>query len=301
MNNTQHLQKQLLSQAFKQLKRQPKLLQISLFWLPTLFGLFIILGTLAYVYESEVARPQMAYMGVPKTQNDWEMLTHTLRNDGYMVGYSEKLGNPLWVTYRVTQNRKKFGKRGEFHADWRSLRHVTTDDYRRTGYDRGHMAPNYLIASRYGRTAQLQTFLMTNITPQKHKFNAKIWQRLEEVSADVFSKEFKSFWVVTGPIFDAKPKTLKGSKIAIPTAFYKIFVRPAIDDKPPIALAFIMPQTAKPNDSLLKYVVPIDEVEKRTGIDFFWKLKDTVENKLEAHSNIKAWGLPAVANRPSRY
>ncbi|MPQ76599.1 DNA/RNA non-specific endonuclease [Hydrogenovibrio sp. JE_KL2] len=294
-------QKQLLKEAFRQLKLQPKILQISFFWWPTILGFALLIGGLKYVYETEYARPQMAYMGVPKTQNNWQNLTHTLRNDGYMVGYSEKYGNPLWVTYKVTQNQKKLGKRGEFHADWRSLRHVTSDDYRRTGYDRGHMAPNYLIGSRYGREAQLQTFLMTNITPQKHNFNAKIWQRLEEVSADVFSKQFPSFWVVTGPIFSQNPKMLKGTDIAIPTAFYKIFVRPSVDGNPPIALAFIMPQTAKPDDSLMKYVVTIDEVEQRTGIDFFWKLNDTVENKLEAHSNINAWGLPAVANRPSRY
>lgn len=290
-----------LNQAFQLLKLQPLMMQLLFFWIPSLFGFLVLAAGLYYVYETEVAQPKMAYMGVPKTQNDWQNLTHTLRNDGYMVGYSETFGNPLWVTYKVTQSHKRIGKRPRFEADWRSLRHVTWADYRGTGYDRGHMAPNYLIGSRYGREAQCQTFLMTNITPQKHQFNSKIWQRLEEVSADVFSKHFKSFWVVTGPIFGQKPKTLKQTHIAIPKAFYKIFLRPAVDDKPPIALAFIMPQTAKPKESLLKYVVSIDTVERETGIDFFWQLDDTVENRLEAHSNIQAWGLPAAANRPSRY
>lgn len=301
MTSNRNYQKILLNQALHQFKSQPWLLKVVFFWLPTLFGFVLLSAGLYYVYDTEVAQPKMAYMGVPKTQNNWQNLTHTLRNDAYMVGYSERLGNPLWVTYQVTQQHKRIGKRPKFEADWRSLRHVTWADYRGSGYDRGHMAPNYLIGSRYGREAQKQTFLMTNITPQKHRFNSKIWQRLEEVSADVFSKHFKSFWVVTGPIFATKPKSLKGTSIAIPKAFYKIFLRPAENGKPPIALAFIMPQTAKPKDSLLKYVVSIDEVEKQTGIDFFWQLDDTVENTLEAHSNSQAWGLPAVANRPSRY
>lgn len=281
--------------------QQPKLLQISLFWLPFIGGFALIAGGGIYFYESKVARPAMSYMGVPITQNDWNNLTHTLRNDGFMLGYSEKLANPLWVTYQVTQNKEKYGKRPGFKTDWRSLAHITTDDYKGSGYDRGHMAPNHVIASRNGRSAQLDTFLMTNITPQKPKFNQKIWQRLEEVSANHFSKQFDDFWVVTGPIFSKKPKTLKKAPVAIPKAFYKIFVRPAQGDQPPVALAFIMPQTAKPKDSLMKYVTTIDEVEKQTGINFFWRLDDKVEDALEASKNHQAWSLSKVAKLPSRY
>lgn len=286
---------------FKELAKQPKLLQISFFWLPVIFGFTLLAGGLKYVYETEVARPAMTYMGVPQSSQDWSNLTHTLRNNGFMIGYSEKLANPLWVTYRVTQTKKHYGKRPSFQADWRSLAHIRHEDYTGSGYDRGHMAPNYVIASRYGYSAQKDTFLMTNITPQKPSFNQKIWQRLEEVSADFFSKQFGTFWVVTGPIFDSNPKTLKNAPVAIPKAFYKIFIRPQKEENPIIALAFIMPQDAKPKDSLLNYVTTIDEVEKQTGIDFFWQLEDSLESSLEASKNAQAWSLEKVANLPSRY
>lgn len=295
--NTSHLIRLL----FKELAKQPKLLQISFFWLPVIFGFVLLAGGLKYAYEMEVARPAMTYMGVPKTNHDWQNLTHILRNKGFMLGYSEKLANPLWVTYKVTQTKVKYGKRPHFEADWRSLTHIRHEDYTGSGYDRGHMAPNYVIASRYGYEAQKETFLMTNITPQKPSFNQKIWQRLEEVSADVFSKQVGTFWVVTGPIFDTHPKTLKNTPIAIPKAFYKIFIRPEIDGKPTIALAFILPQNAKPKDSLLNYVTTIDEIEQQTGIDFFWQLEDTVEMPLEASKNDQAWSLEKVASLPSRY
>lgn len=294
-------QKTLLTLFFKHLRKQPKLLQLTFFWLPSLFGLMLLFAGLGYVYETSFARPAMAYMGVPKTTDDWHNLTHTLRNDAYMVGYSETLANPIWVTYKVTRDKQKYGKRPRFETDWRTLSRVSYNDYRHSGYDRGHMAPNYVIASCYGRAAQQQTFLMSNITPQKPAFNQKIWQRLEEVSADHFSQAFPTFWVVTGPIFDAKPKTLKHTRIAIPKAFYKIFVRPGTTDNPPIALAFIMPQTAKPTDSLMKYVTTIDAVEQQTGIDFFWQLPDHIENRLEATKTPDAWQLPSFANLPSRY
>ncbi|WP_127118934.1 DNA/RNA non-specific endonuclease [Thiomicrospira sp. S5] len=294
-------QKRLLNTLFSELSKQPKLLQLTFFWLPTLFGLLLLIGGLKYVYEVEVARPQMAYMGVPKTQNNLQTLTHVLRNDGFMLAYSEALANPVWVTYKVTPNTVPYGKRPRFEADWRSLAYIRHSDYTGSGYNRGHMAPNYVIASRYGFAAQKETFLMTNITPQKPQFNQKIWQRLEEISADFFPKQFGDFWVVTGPIFDADPKRFQKAPIAIPKAFYKIFIRPSDDGKAPVALAFILPQTAKPKDSLLKYVTTIDAVEAQTGIDFFWQLDDAIEHSLESSQNPQAWSLSQVANLPSRY
>jgi endonuclease G len=291
----------LLILGFKAIRQQPKLIQLSFFWLPFVGGLALIIGGGLYFYETKVAQPKMAYMGVPISQNNWQNLTHTLRNEAYLAGYSEKFANPLWVTYKVHNNKQKYGKRPSFSSDWRSLAHISTNDYKHTGYDRGHLAPNYVIGSRYGRSAQKETFLMTNISPQKPKFNQKIWQRLEEVSANHFSKQFESFWVVTGPIFAKKPNKLKNTSVAIPSAFYKIFIAPKTETQSASALAFIMPQTAKPTDSLLKYVTSIDEIEKRTKLDFFWQLEDSLEAKLEKSTDHKPWNLQKYSNLPSRY
>ena len=256
-----------------------------------------------YLYEIKVARPAMSYMGVPEGKDDLKNLVHILRNRAFLVGYSEWLGNPLWVTYKIIPKQyKHIGKRPPFRPDWRSPLPITPEDYTGTHYDRGHMAPNYLIASRYGRAAQKETFLMTNITPQKGRLNRKIWQRLEEVAADYFSKWYPEIWVITGPIFDNHPKRFRTSRVAIPVAFYKIFIRPADAKHPkPEMLAFIMPQSASPKASLMKYVVSVDAVEEATGIDFNAELPDEIENQVEAHSHPQAWHLKKVAKLKSRY
>lgn len=290
-----------LSILFKALARQPKLLQLSFFWLPMLSGFLLLVAGAVYGYETHIARPAMVYMGVPKTPQNLNNLTHILRNEGFLLAYSEKLANPLWVTYQVTQTQKTYGQRPPFKTDWRSLKRVHTKDYIGSGYSRGHNAPNYVIATRYGRKAQQQTFLMTNISPQLAEFNTKIWQRLEEVSADYFSKWYPHFWVVTGPIFDAHPPTLKNTDIAIPKAFYKIFIRPAEKGIAPLALAMVIPQTAPEDGNLVEYVTSIDDVEAQTGIDFFWELEDRIENRVEASKNHQAWRLSEVAQLPSRY
>ncbi len=271
---------------------------------PKYILLIFLAGGLWFAYESLVARPAMSYMGLPKVESGigtsgW---SHVLRNEAYLLEYSEKLANPLWVTYKVTAKRFKSGKRPSgFKTDWRSIADISHSDYTGSGYDRGHMAPNYLIASRYGKSAQQETFLMTNITPQKPALNRKSWQRLEEIIGNDFSEWQGDFWVVTGPIFDENPKRIKQTQVAIPKAFYKILIKPTAPGKPAIALAFIFPQNAKKNVNLMTFVTSVDEIEAQTGIDFFSKLEDDVEDALEAAKMPKAWRLEEVSNRPSRY
>ncbi len=267
-------------------------------WLPIL-----LLGAGAYGYEVWVARPAMSYLGVPQTAifspQNW---THILRNEGFLVGYSELRGNPLWVTYRVApfdSSTPSPPRPDRFERDWRNLTGVEHNDYRGSGYDRGHLAPNYLIAKLYGRSAQLETFRMTNITPQRPKLNQKLWQRLEEIEAGRFAGRFPELWVVTGPIFDAKQETLKGSsRVEVPDAFFKVFAAPG---DTPRYLALLVPQEVKGNEDLSRFVVSVDEVEAQSGLDLFPDLADALEAPLEAAVDPGPWGLDELGHRPSRY
>ncbi len=262
-----------------------------------------ILGVVFYIQELFV-RDNYTYQGVPKSQH-WDSiaLARVFRNQGFMLAYSELHKNPLWVTYHLEPitNKKYLKRPSHFRIDNRSIARVSHDDYTGSGYDRGHMAPNYAISNLYGKTGQRDSFLMSNITPQTPNLNQKLWQRLEEVEANYFATWFKSVWVITGPIFDKSPKTLK-SGVKIPSAFYKVYAMPAQSKQDtPKMLAFIMPQKVKGNERLDKFVVSVDEVETKTGLDFFHKLDDKLENSLEAKIDTKSWRLSEVANIPGRY
>lgn len=292
----QHLIRKIALPLIRQLFKQPK------YWV--FIAVFVALW---FLYNATFAvRPAMAqtgYMGTPQILSGVANQggVHVLQNEGYVVGYSESLANPIWVTYYVGKQRFKIGKRPKFMADRRSSSGVEHKHYTRSGYTRGHMAPNYVIGSRYGQKAQKETFLMTNISPQKSRLNQKSWQRLEELVANDFSDWHSGFWVITGPIFDKNPETLKGTNIAIPRAFYKILIKPNEDLNSIKTLAFIFSQTAPINASLMQFLTTIDEVESQTGIDFLSALTDEVETTLEASKTPNKWRLPEVANRPSRY
>lgn len=260
-----------------------------------------------YGYETQIARPQMVYMGVPAARDWRQPLTwfRVLRNDGFMLGYSDLRGVPLWVSYAlqsIPETAPHYKRPSVFSADWRSLNRVTHDDYQRSGYDRGHMAPNYAISRLYGQEAQLQTFLMTNIAPQKPNLNQKLWQRLESVESDYFAPWFGEIWVLTGPIFSAPAERLASAwNVEIPDAFYKIYAVPGTQGQPPRVLAFIMPQNVRGNESLLQYTVTVDKVEELTGLDFFAALPDAVEQRAEAAVDAESWRLQQVAKLQPRY
>ena len=252
-------------------------------------------------------RPAHAFAGLPAAQGPGPATwTRVFRNDAFMLGYSDLRGNPLWVTYHlhpIPADARHYARPKGFERDWRAFDLIGADDYTDSGYDRGHMAPNYAISRLYGRAAQRQTFLMTNITPQRPNLNRKLWQRLEEVEIDVFAPRFKNLWVITGPVFDAHVERLHSSALVeIPDACYKIFAAPgAGPDGGPLLLAFIVPQEVKGNEPLDQFVTSVDAVEARTGLDFFPDLDDAVERRVEAEVNPPAWQLEQVARLPARY
>ena len=261
-----------------------------------------------YGYEMLVARPALMYQGEPKAisalnTNTW---FRVLRNNGFIVGYSDLRGNPLWVEYAltpVTDNAPHLKRPSRFQTDWRGLNRVSHDDYTKSGFDRGHNAPNHAMSTLYGKYGQADSFLMTNISPQRPKLNQQIWQRLEEAELSFFAKNFGKVWVITGPIFGNNSERISSSlwHIDIPKAFYKIYITEESDSKPAFALAFIMPQTVTGKEPLSQFVTTIDTVEAQTGLDFLSDFDDKTENHLEGTIETVPWNLNAINKIPSRY
>ena len=273
---------------------------------PRMVLIFLVIAGSWPLYETQIARPKMTYKGEPKAQS-WATINtwfRVFRNNDFMLGYSDIRGNALWVVYQiktVPKKAKKLKRPTRFSEDWRAINRVTHHDYTKSGYDRGHLAPNYAISRLYGKQSQLDSFLMTNITPQKPHLNRGLWRRLEMAEIDVFTQKFKQIWVITGPVFTGTTERLNSSwQIEIPDAFYKIYVAEQ-DNAPPKMLAFLMPQKVKGKESLAHYITSVDEIETLTQLDFFSELEDTIENELEAKINSKPWRLKKVTNKPSQY
>jgi len=236
--------------------------------------LFLLVGSGLWYSQEQAYRDTLSWMGVPTWQEISPLSLHrVLRNDGFLVGWSDVRVNPLWVSYLLHEvDGTRIGSRPGFRRDWRTLWPIAPDSYFGSGHDRGHLAPNYAIASVHGRAAQHDTFLMSNITPQRPALNRQLWQRLEEVVIDRFVPRFGVVQVITGPVF--AERFLDGALrrvglVEVPEAFYKIIVVPA---ETPRALAFLMPQEVRGTSGFQQIESARFGVALYNPVDFYQKV-----------------------------
>ncbi len=224
------------------------------------------------------------YGGVPEHGENLSVLT----NIAYTVAYSDRRGNPLWVAYRLFDvPTLEAGRRPDyFKMDRRTQARIPYHAMSGSGYDRGHMAPNYGIATRYGNEAQAETFLMSNVTPQSPYINRRIWRKLEIMAARNYGRYFEEVWVITGPVFEGAVERLAAG-VDVPTHFYKILV----DERAGRlrAMAFLIEQDPPPFTRLRTRLTSIDHIEHLTGIDFFPALPNEAEQCLERTAASRLW------------
>ncbi len=219
-----------------------------------------------------------------------ELITQVLTNQAYRVGYSDAWRSPLWVAYRLDRVEAfVWGKRpSSFRVERRVEERLSAAAFSGSGYDRGHMAPNFGIATRYGREAQLETFVMSNIVGQRPWLNRGIWRRLEVDVARSYAQRQESIWVMTGPVFGEGAEPLD-SGAWVPEACYKICVDAREDGWR--VMAFLMEQTIPPYTRLRSRLVSVDEIERMTGLDFFPRWPEELERLMEAEAASRLWPM----------
>jgi len=180
------------------------------------------------------------------------------------------------------------------------------DPFWSSGYDHGHICPN--SDRKYSREANRQTFFLTNMQPQRNKFNSGLWRIMEnKVTYNWWPKTSgDTLYVVKGGTIDSedniieyicnrqKSATSKKGYIPVPKYFFMALLRKNSKGYKGIAFWVQHLNEDRSNEPLENYVINIRELERRTGIDFFCNLPDKTEEEVETMSveNIKwLWNL----------
>ncbi|WP_298842388.1 DNA/RNA non-specific endonuclease [uncultured Salinicola sp.] len=139
----------------------------------------------------------------------------------FALGHSGLTRTAIWSSEVLDPQRMKMAsgidRDSSFEADPQIAedRRSELDDYRRSGYDRGHLAPS---ADMPSREAQQESFRLSNIVPQEGSMNGGVWRELE---MNVRREAWKGkVYVTTGPIFENANKALR-KRVLVPTALYK--------------------------------------------------------------------------------
>jgi len=205
-----------------------------------------------------------------------------INHKGFTLSYDADYKTPQWVAWELTAAEADGDepRTNDFlpDPDVRGAKAYRAD-YTRSGYDRGHMAPAGDM--KWDAQAMKESFYMSNICPQNHNLNKGDWKDLEELER-TWAKRYGAVCIAAGPIYtDKDPQRIGTHRVAVPDAFFKVLLTDYPDA--PKAYGFIFANKAG-SHPLSYYQLTVDEVEQRTGMDFFPALPDEVENKIEAES-----------------
>jgi len=211
--------------------------------------------------------------------------------DAFAVGHSAASRTPLWsaehLTARDVTAARALDRRDSFHAEPQlpSGERAVLADYTRSGYDRGHMAPNGDMPTR---EAQAQSFSLANIAPQSPTLNRGLWSEVEENVRDMALTDGDVF-VVTGPIFDNTSSLLRG-RVRVPGAVFKAVYDPHTG----VAAAYVADNT--PGERYR--VVSIAALRQLTGVDPFPTLSESVKRRSGFLPPPGRWQVASTERRP---
>lgn len=262
-----------------------------------LLSTFLAATSIASAIALPISTPSVASFSTPSASLPLEQPA-TLHNHpeqivvhtGYRLSFNRETLCPNWVAWELTANETEGNvqRSNDFRPDeMLPYRYqVTTDDYKHSGYDRGHMCPS--ADMKWSSTAQSECFFMSNICPQTHALNARGWEKVERACRRWAKREGKVY-IVCGPIFNDSRKQLyigKSVKIRVPNAFFKVVLSLKKGEEKAIGFYFTNRDGKQNMGDATKTV---DEIEKITGIDFFPQLNDALEQRVEAQNNLSLW------------
>ncbi len=202
-----------------------------------------------------------------------------VEHNHYSLSYIEQHEGAEWVYYILTPTKAAGGvkRKDNFRADPKvSTGSAQLSDYKRSGYDRGHLCPAGDMG--FDDLAMSESFYMSNMSPQSPSLNRGTWKNLETELREL-ARDGKTLHIVTGPIFRDNIGTIGKGKVTIPGYYYKAVYCPSEQ----WMVAYIMPNR-KLNHDFDHYVVSVDSIETVTNIDLYPQLEDGIESRLESTS-----------------
>ncbi|XP_023299636.2 endonuclease G, mitochondrial [Lucilia cuprina] len=205
----------------------------------------------------------------------------------YVLSYDRRNRVPSWVFEHLTaesiaKNEAVDRAKCDFKPDESIHPYFQSQnsDYRRSGFDRGHMA----AAGNHKRHQKHceDTFYLTNMAPQVGQgFNRDSWERLESYVRKL-TQTYSNVYVCTGPLYLPKQEddgkkyvkyqVIGNNNVAVPTHFYKVIVGETLDNHLEME-AYVMPNQVISDDTPLQvFQVPPESIERAAGLLFFDKI-----------------------------
>ncbi len=212
----------------------------------------------------------------------------------YSLEWSYRDKANRWTCYQMhagnlennTDRTNTFYEDEEIPEQYRSL----LNDYKESGFSRGHLCPS---ADRLCSEDQnKQTFFLSNMQPQWQKHNGVLWANFEKKVRE-WAENCDTLYVVkaatirSDQVYEEKCKGV----LPVPKYFYMALLAyyKETDDYEAMGLWTVHEDVSVPKADFKNYAISIDELEERTGIDFFCNLPDDIEDQVERECHTGKW------------
>jgi endonuclease G len=214
--------------------------------------------------------------------------------------YDDDRGEPNWVAWDLTADDMGPAKRTPaFHPDSElpaSFHHITSAEYKQSGFDRGHMCPS---ADRTDNAQDNElVFAMSNIIPQSKDNNEGVWEHLESYCREQ-AQSGNELLIVSGPAGFNGDRIPKGP-VLLPSHTWKVIVEvpngsgsvlSRITTKTRVIAVDIPNIEGIRDNPLNQYAVSVNQIEAMTGYHFFTALNPNLAAVLKTKVDTQ---LPAT-------
>ena len=237
-----------------------------------------------------IIRRDLLALALPALEPGDELVEHP----GHVLVYSERHEQPKWTAHIATPDviTGNLARIDTFLMDTKVRTGTSTvEDYWFSGFDRGHLVPS--ADMRWNKEALTATYLYSNISPQRPEFNRDSWSDLEDWVRRTVRFGGERVFVITGPVLNEGLPAMDNpghkNEVSIPELFFKVLAD--LDGPERKMIGFAMRNGVNEYPTI-SYAVPVDSVERLTGLDLFPALDDTLEARLEAQRDPQAWYHP---------
>ena len=227
---------------------------------------FGIAASFAFAAERDFqqCRHFFANNAPPVIHRQTELQPRALCFSAFAVMHSEKSHTPIYVAEKLNKEMLLDAQGNErtdlFYEEARlpQAERSQLEDYRGSGFDRGHMAPAGDMATE---ESMAQSFSLANVVPQAPINNRKAWAKIEKDTRKYVMRAAGDVYVITGPVFDGTPHAIGGNKVWVPTHLFKLIYDPSAQR----AWAHWIENA---DDARAGKPISYEELVRRTGIKF---------------------------------
>ena len=258
-----------------------------------ILSLFLLFSGVSFAQQEFHFRP-ILHLERPKPNPQEHIITHK----GYILSYNFKYRVADWVAYELKAENTipAVQRKNHFVPDpLLPAGSASNEDYKGSGYDRGHLAPSADMC--YSYETMMESFYLSNITPQVPDFNRGIWEKLEK-QVRQWANDDKEVYVVTGTVVKRGQPTIGADGISVPSLFYKVILDYTEQGRK--GIGFVIPNQGS-REPLQHFAVTIDSVERLTGMDFFYQLPDNEEKVIEGTLDLSKWSWTTTTTHPNKF